>query len=308
MEFSLILKEKTRLDMGHIKDIKDPCPVFDGALWHVYGSLCDSRADVWKIFHSTAKELDTEWNVEEPAQLFGVSQGRIAAPGVVYDFTDKLFHMFVQSDFMEVDTVVYHLTSEDGHKFVLEDIALKAELNTSEASIYDPHPAIINNKKYISYSGGAKVGRPDICLAESETNTWAGPWKKLGVILSHHEVSHHNQLEHEDYEWGLEGSQLIELPNKKVLLNAVCFLPEGKRGTRQRVFFATADNVSGPFQTLGPVIETPSDGWDSGENGHATGVIADDSLVLFYQARSKPEKKSQWRCGLRRFPLKSICQ
>lgn len=40
------------------------------------------------------------------------------------------------------------------------------------------------------------------------------------------------RAEHPDYEWGIEGAQLVELPDGRVLLNATCFLPEGRRGNR----------------------------------------------------------------------------
>jgi hypothetical protein len=79
----------------------------------------------------------------------------------------------------------------------------------------------------------------------------------------------------------LEGAQLVELPDGRVLLNATCFLPSGARGSRQRVFFAVADKVEGPYQTLGAVLD-PS---EPGENGHSTVMINDNELTLFYQSR-----------------------
>ena len=99
-----------------------------------------------------------------------------------------------------------------------------------------------------------------------------GPWERLGKILDHSEVPHHNPREHPDYERGIEGAQLVELPTGRVLLNATCFLPDGPRGTRQRVFFAIADQVEGPNQTLGPVL----DPGEPGENGHSTVMVKDN--------------------------------
>lgn len=133
-------------------------------------------------------------------------------------------------------------------------------------------------------TGMPRVSRGDLFLAYSITNRWEGSWERMGKILSHEKIPHHNQHDHFDYEWGLEGAQLVMLPSGHILLNGVCFLPEGKRGGRQRVFFAISGRVSGPYTTLGPVLTPSIEGWDSGENGHAAVVIEGSHLHLFYQA------------------------
>jgi hypothetical protein len=130
------------------------------------------------------------------------------------------------------------------------------------------------------------------------TDSWFGPWERAGKILDHSDVPHHNPREHPDYEWGIEGAQLVELPDGRVLLNATCFLPIGPRGSRQRVFFAIADNVKGPYQTLGPVLD-PS---GPGENGHSTVMIKDNQLTLFYQSRVSTTNH-RWRFGIARCSL-----
>jgi hypothetical protein len=79
-----------------------------------------------------------------------------------------------------------------------------------------------------------------------------------------------------------------------VLLNAVCFLPEGAPGTRQRVFFAIASSPKGPFFDIGPALRPTDNTWESGENGHAAAFIQDGNLHLFYQARSP---QTNWRFG-----------
>jgi hypothetical protein len=125
-----------------------------------------------------------------------------------------------------------------------------------------------------------------------------------------HIAWHHNRREHPDYEWGIEGPQLLELPDGTVLLNATCFIEEGRRGTRQRVFFAVADNPLGPYTTLGPVLaERERDEWESGENGHASALIHENNLYLFYQARSQADPTpvlNNWRYGLAVFNLEEI--
>jgi len=80
-------------------------------------------------------------------------------------------------------------------------------------------------------------------------------------------------------------------------MNAVCFLPHGMRGQRQRVFFAAADNANGPYRTLGPVIELYGDDWEGGENGHAAGAIHGENFYLYYQSRAF-SPRNRWCYGL----------
>ncbi len=192
--------------------------------------------------------------------------------------------------------------------------------NSSEAGLYDPHFSEINGKKYMVYSGMPAVmtydrpftPQPDVYIVESETNRWSGPWKRGKKILDHYDIAwHHNRREHPDYEWGIEGPQIIGLPNGKVLLNATCFIEEGVRGTRQRVFFAVADDPLGPYNSLGPVLSDRDQEWEAGENGHATAYICNESLYLFYQARAQPSPDvdfKYWHYGIAAFDLKDIGQ
>ncbi|MBZ9929912.1 hypothetical protein LB570_07355, partial [Mesorhizobium sp. BR1-1-5] len=90
-------------------------------------------------------------------------------------------------------------------------------------------------------------------------------------------------------------AQLVELPDGRVLLNATCFLPNGLRGNRQRVFFAIADEVAGPYVSIGPVLEPGQ----PGENGHSTVMIEGSQLSLFYQSRVAATDH-RWRYGLAR--------
>lgn len=286
------------LESPKYHDTKDPCAVFDGQLWHIYGSGGSSIIERWHILHATAQQPEGPWQVLKEARLEGITGGGVAAPSVEYDPAEKMFHMFIQTHYAVLGSTVEHLVSKDGHFFKYKDTPLTSIPGTDEAGIYDPHAAVVHGEKYISYSGFPRVGRPDVYLAKSTTNSWYGPWQRLGKILSHHEISHHNQHDHPDYEWGLEGTQLLELPRGNILLNAVCFLPEGLRGTRQRVFFSVARKPEGPYLTLGPVLNPENNDWESGENGHAAGVIVENELLLFYQARASEQGKAKWRYGL----------
>jgi len=189
----------------------------------------------------------------------------------------------------------------------------------NEAGLYDPHFASIGSKKYLVYSaipeamaveGRPFIPQPDVYLARSMSDRWAGYWKRVKAILRHEDIAwHHNRREHPDYEWGIEGPQLVELPNGWVLLNATCFIEDAKFGTRQRVFFALSKDVKGPYASLGPVLTRRENEWESGENGHASAWAMDTDLYLFYQARSQsnPEvRENNWRYGIAVFSIDQI--
>ncbi|MFO0703754.1 MAG: hypothetical protein U0525_03455 [Patescibacteria group bacterium] len=296
------------LENTRFEDTKDPCPVHDGKIWHIFGSGGSSRVEKWQILHATSPNFSGPWTEVEPA-FVPLENPHVAAPGVVFDKEENKFHMFVQTDFMAVNGTIEHLVSSDGHIFESRGCVLKSITGTNHACIYDPHPALIGGQRYMTYSAALQVGRPDIFLAKSSTNMWSGPWESIGPILTHEQISeHHNQHSHPDYEWGVEGSQLVELPNGKILLNAVCFLPFGKRGTRQRVFFAIAEKINGPYKSLGPVLEPNRDSkWErNGENGHATAIIDNNELHLFYQARPYATDNDFWRYGIATFDVSEI--
>jgi hypothetical protein len=284
---------------------KDPCAVFDGKLWHIYGSGDTCKGEKLEILHSVASSADGPWTVVEPAILRDVSGPDICAPGVIYDFQEGVFHMFVQTSCFQLDGIIEHLVSSDGTNFHKISTALESIPDTDEAGIYDPHPALINGKAYFVYSGFPKLGHGEIYLAESESSNWYGPWKRCGRILSYGDVPFHNSHDYPEHEWGLEGGQIVQLPNGKIVLNVVCFLTDEQPGRKQRVLFAVADNVYGPYTILKLMLKPSQMGWASGENGHASIVVENDMLRLFYQARSH-EGKSNWQYGLMNINLDQL--
>lgn len=300
--------------VSQFEDTKDPCPVFDGELWHLFGSGGSVKSEHWRILHAVSDNLYGPWQEVPPSETIGITGEHVAAPGVVFD--NGLFHMFVQTEFMALGGSVEYLTSVDGRVFTRRNCALGSLPETEEAGVYDPHPSIIDGQKYLVYAAMGKkitMGRiliqPDIYLARSISGDWGGPWYRLGKILDHSQITwHHNQPEHPDYEWGIVGPQLVELPSGRILLNATCFLPDGKFGTRQRVFFAGSEKAEGPYFSMGPVIDPAFDtSWGSGENGHATVVLAQGELNLFYQARNSFGcSANPWRFGMAVFDLKYL--
>lgn len=282
-------------------EVKDPCPVFDGSRWHLFGTAV-TAPHAFEVLHAVADRLEGPWEVSDPVDIVGLAGSCVAAPGAVAD-RDEL-HLFLQTEYCILGGRVEHLVSRDaGTTFVSVGTALESLPGTGEAGIYDPHPALIGGQRYLVYSAFSVVGQPDVHLARSTTESWDGPWDRLGPVLQHADVLVHNQLGSEGYEWGLEGPQLVELPDGRVLLNAVCFLSGLPAGARQRVFFAMADTPLGPFDVLGPVL-VPPEGDRLGENGHASAVVAEDELVLLFQERSHTDPL--WRLALARTPLASL--
>jgi hypothetical protein len=271
-------------------EVKDPCVVHDGARWHLYGTGVSARAG-FEVLHATASALDGQWRVESPIALASTLEGGcLAAPGVIAD-GGKL-HMFLQTDFNLFDGRIEHLCSSDGgDSFAHLRPALHAVPGTAEAGVYDPHPARVAGELYLTYSAFATIGMPDVYLARSLSATWDGPWERLGPILCHEQVPFHNARDCEDYEWGLEGAQLVELPGGRILLVAVCFLAAGLAGNRQRVFLAAADDVRGPFEPIGPLTVGRA-----GENGHASAVLVGEAVAIVMQERDGA--KSAWRYSM----------
>jgi hypothetical protein len=275
-------------------DVKDPSPVFDGRLWHLFGTGCGLPGGA-EILHLTAPTVAGPWLEAPPPILRGV--GRIrhrCAPGVVAE--GGRLHLFLQHEFNVLGGHIEHLVSDDdGRTFVRTRTALRSDARRGEAGVYDPDPALIGGDRYLAYAAMSVVGEPDLYLAHSPSGSWNGPWARVGCILDHERVPCHNQRGTADYEWGLEGPQLLELPGGGVLLTAVCFLSGRPAGHRQRLLLAAAPTAVGPYTLLGPVV-APSGPEGAGENGHGAAVLGGDGNVhLFYQERAGDGRPWRYR-------------
>jgi hypothetical protein len=52
------------------QDIKDPCPVFDGKQWHIFGSGGTSGIEIWgKLCHAVAPAIDGPWAETESIDM-----------------------------------------------------------------------------------------------------------------------------------------------------------------------------------------------------------------------------------------------
>jgi hypothetical protein len=281
------------LHSAHFRDTKDPCLVRGADGWHIYGT-----GNGRQLLHATAPRPEGPWTERRPIVLPGPN-GSPAAPGIIWDAREACWHAFVQTECFRLGGQVKHWVSRDGERFAYADMPLAA-CGGREAGIYDPHPAAIGDWKYLVYTAMPAVAHGDLFLARSRS--WDGPWDKLGPILTHEQVPFHNQHADPGYEWGLEGAQLVPLPTGEVLLLFVVFLPDGMRGTRQRIAGAFADRPEGPYFTPGLLLPV-GHGWEGGENGHATAVVDGSDLLLCYQARAT---RRPWRYGLAHLPLTAL--
>ena len=141
--------------------LKDPCSVFDGSVWHLYGTGSGTRRawDVWRIVHATAPELQGLWTERVPVRSGGAHGTCVAAPGVIYDEGEGVFHLYIQIDCLELDGDLLHFSSKDGNRFLMRRPALHSRPNTEEAGIYDSHPAIFHGQKYLTYSAMRTIRR-----------------------------------------------------------------------------------------------------------------------------------------------------
>jgi hypothetical protein len=262
---------------------KDPCVVRFRGAWHLFATGC-KEGWTYDVVHAVAKRPGGPWTMLPPADVVGCEGPSLCAPGVVAE--GERLHMFVQEAYNLLGGNVSHLVSDDGGAtFVAAGVALTSLPGTSEAGIYDAHPSEVAGAKWLVYSGMATVGEPDLHLARSASGTWDGPWERLGMVLGHDDVAAcHNARGCPEYEWGLEGGQLVGLPDGRALLVAVCFLPVGAVGTRQRLVLAVAGEPAGPFTVLGPAIE-PADYGRTGENGHGAAVVDGRDLHVYFQHR-----------------------
>ena len=277
-----------------VRQVKDPCPVFDGRSWHLFGSVWTTGVDGCAILHAQADSIEGPYVQPEAVVLVGVSGPQVAAPGVIHD--GVLFHMFVQTAFSKFGGTIEHLVSVDGVRFDRADTALTSDPAAGESCIYDPQPAIINGDLYLAFAAATTLGQPELHVCRSSSGTWNGPWERLGPIVRQTDVPFHNKVGCWRYEWGLEGPQLVQLPTGDVLLLGVCFLGDGRVGTRQRVFVAVAESLLGPYRMLGTMLDPGPDQWERGENGHAGAAMVDGRLMVVYQARAGAGKA--WSCGV----------
>ncbi len=283
------------------RDYKDPCVVWHDGRWQLFATG-GSRGPRYDVVQAAADSLFGPWRWLGSVALNGANGPSVCAPGVISD--GDLLHLFIQQAFNMLGSSIMHFVSRDGGRnFFRRPDALPAEPGTSQAGLYDAHPVRIDDGRYLVYSSTSVVGQSELHWARDTGGHWAGPWQRLGALMRETDLPWHNQPEDPDYEWGLEGGQLLGLPDGRVLLNAVGFASGLPRGQRQRVFFALADGVAGPYRQLGPILP-PGQLQVTGENGHASAAVHEDILHLVYQHRATVGRR--WRLSATHLPLDAL--
>jgi galactokinase/galactose mutarotase-like enzyme len=288
---------------------KDAIRVFFAGQWHIYGTghqMKDlnnpppghrpHRGSI--LFHLVAPEQSGPYTEANPPLLLGqFPKGVYEAPSVVAD--GNTLHLYAQTTYYRLGGSIEHFVSTDGHHFTWVGTALSSTPGGQQAGVYDADVMALPSERgsqriVMVYSGFSREGgrddRPDpqLFIAES-MHGWDGPFTNGRLILTDVDVPWHNSHSAANpyYEWGLEGAQLLPLPNGQLLLLSVAF--ERRPGldymAAQRLLFALYDkemkliDVSDPILPLAP-------GWD--EYGHGSMMIdvnEPDHLRMLYQAR-----------------------
>lgn len=129
--------------------VKDPCPVFDGKLWHLFTTYGTHKGEVWNCIHFKARQIEGPYGLRQILHVDLPGKG-IAAPGVLID--ENGFHLFVQTEYLKSGGRVGYMKSKDGVGWSRPIIVMRSVSRTDHAGICDPHPALIGGRKVLAYS------------------------------------------------------------------------------------------------------------------------------------------------------------
>src|SRR5690606_7255493 len=172
---------------------------------------------------------------------------------------------------------IHHAVSHDGIHFkASEKPIITPDMFPEEhtiTGIYDVSitDAFLNGTacECMTYTGIRAVGDGDVYLSmrpksSGSLNDWSAPLR----IIRQEDVLSHNQHELHEREWCLEGMNLVQISKEMTLAVGVCFLPQGKPGSRQRVVMLAAKSPLGPYAEIGTPFNPGLYGSEEGENGH----------------------------------------
>ncbi len=284
-------------------EMKDPSVIRekDGS-YSMYCSLGTSTTQQWVVGRFRADHPGGPWQELPCAKIEGVDGREVCAPAMMIAEKDgkPLYQMYVQTTCFHPDGVIALATSEDGEHFTgtPEPAAtrddLKPEDRVNVMSLYDVgmSDVDIGGKVHecMVYSGYRRIGCGDVymSLREKPENGAQTPWSVPTLVLKQEDVPFHNRPDKDNFEWGLEGVKIDKLADGAFLMTGVCFLdlPRDAIGTRQRVFFAAADNPQGPWVPMRTPVEPTQYPEGKGENGHPDTIDLGDKVGLLYQERA----------------------
>lgn len=305
-------------------EIKDPCvvPMPDGS-YIMYATIFGQGIpdeDVIGRFHSN--DLRGPWNQLESAHVSGLSgpghhQPEVCAPQVLLSEENgqQLWTMYVQTSCFREDAYIAMAVSHNGRDFqALPTPAVSRHAITGApvVALYDVSVSEIQwrgtryecmvfsgYRQFLSVAKDPNFPRPapavtqsgsgDLYMSLRQKNAFDQAWSVPHLILKQEDIPFHNQPGSKNFEWGLEAGKIVQVDEDSFLLAGVCFLDKeiSERGTRQRIFFASAISPLGPFlsQTL-PIEPTHNQTIGQGENGHPDVLDIGDRLCILYQERA----------------------
>lgn len=289
----------TRLPEHQIRypELKDPSVVKVKEDFYVmFASIGSSVTQTWIVGRFISDRVDGLWQEVSPVTFHNLSGAQLCAPAVWYDAKSGMWTMYVQDCCFNENGYIALARSEDGENFYGHPQALfnrnhVASYQPSVVGLYDAgiSTVTLNNEEYLCllFSGYRRVGCGDIFMSYRKKSATEDQWSEPQRILTQEEVPFHNHPNYEWFEWGLEGAQIIELSPESYLMIGVCFMPkpDGYLGTRQRVFYAHATSLLGPFVPLTvPFLPQEIEG-KRGENGHPDAFIENGKLWVVFQER-----------------------
>ncbi|HEV8510555.1 MAG TPA: galactokinase family protein [Gemmatimonadales bacterium] len=295
---------------------KDAFRVCFGGKWHIYGTGHETkdptnpppghrphRGSV--LFHLVSDHQAGPYVELDPPLLLGkFPPGIYEAPTLVAE--GETLHMFAQTTYYRLAGTIEHFVSNDGHHFTWRNTALRSIAGGPQAGVYDADAAWLpiggRTRPVLTYSGfsrdGGRDDRPDPCvfMAVSD-NGWDGPFVHgRAPLLADADVPWHNSHDPANpfYEWGLEGGQIMAMPNGTYLLLAVAFEQRPGRDymPAQRLLFAIYDRNFRLIEVSNPILPR-SPAWD--EYGHGSMMIDVNDprrLRLLFQARPANEDQA----------------
>lgn len=300
-------------------EIKDPSVALVNGKWYMYASVGRSRDQQWIVGRFEADNATGTWNEIEQVDFKGIQGPQLCAPAVLYDSRNEeggKWKMYIQTACFEENGVIAEASSYDGRIFS----SMHASLITSQHSglntkhkvvgVYDAgiSEVTVDGEELLAmiFSGYRKVGSGDIYLTWKRKNDNVADWAPAKLILDQEDVPFHNNPNYEHFEWGLEGGKILQVHNSLFLLVGVCFLPmpKGYEGKRQRVFFAAANALTGPYIPMGTPFPPQTYEHGMGEHGHPDAFINNEEMVVIFQERKKDG--DPWHLRYATFDLKEF--
>ncbi len=267
-----------------------------------YTSSGRSEDQQWKVARFGTNSLKGPWRELESPRLEGLSGPQLCAPAVAYEFQDgkPSYRLYIQTACFQPGGVIMEARSADGVTFTgaPEPLVTKDSVRRPKRPIigvYDPSysQVRVDGRMHdcLTFTGITRMeplwphqAMGDIYLMLRERGVPGARWSEPRLALEMRDISFHNQPRQARegkcvYEWCPEGTQVIGLGSKRYLMIGVCFLAKGEGcdGERQRVFFAAAYDINGPFVAFARPFD-PVD--ERGENGHPDTVVDWDNQVL----------------------------